>query len=90
MLVVLHKFQQPRLISSVAHLLSNSFHRLRLGIGHPGTAKDVSGFVLTKAPAKEQELIECALDEAVSLSDDMITGKLVQAMNKLNGFKATV
>lgn len=68
----------------------NGFHRLRLGIGHPGTAKDVSGFVLTKAPAKEQELIERALDEAVSLSDDMVAGKLAQAMNKLNGFKATL
>lgn len=68
----------------------NGFHRLRLGIGHPGTAKDVSGFVLTKAPAKEQELIERALDEAVSLSDDMIAGQLAQAMNKLNGFKATL
>ncbi|MCC2639440.1 MAG: aminoacyl-tRNA hydrolase, partial [Moraxellaceae bacterium] len=68
----------------------NGFHRLRIGIGHPGTAKDVSGFVLTKAPAKEQELIERALDEAVSLSDDMIAGKLAQAMNKLNGFKAAL
>lgn len=68
----------------------NGFHRLRLGIGHPGNAKDVSGFVLTKAPAKEQELIERALDEAVALSDDMIAGKLAQAMNKLNGFKATL
>lgn len=67
----------------------NGFHRLRLGIGHPGNAKDVSGFVLTKAPAKEQELIERALDEAVALSDDIIAGKLAQAMNKLNGFKAT-
>lgn len=68
----------------------NGFHRLRLGIGHPGSAKDVSGFVLTKAPAKEQELIERALDEAVSLSDDMIAGKLALAMNKLNGFKAAL
>ena len=68
----------------------NGFHRLRLGIGHPGNAKDVSGFVLTKAPAKEQELIERALDEAVALSDDMVAGKLAAAMNKLNGFKATL
>lgn len=66
----------------------NGFHRLRIGIGHPGTAKDVSGFVLTKAPQKEQELIERALDEAVSLSDDIVAGKIAQAMNKLNGFKA--
>jgi PTH1 family peptidyl-tRNA hydrolase len=77
-------------LRDIVRALANSsgFHRLRLGIGHPGTAKDVSGFVLTKAPAKEQELIERALDEAVSLSDDMIAGKIAQVMNKLNGFKA--
>jgi PTH1 family peptidyl-tRNA hydrolase len=67
---------------------TNSFHRLRIGIGHPGAAKDVSNFVLGKAPASEQLLIERAVDEAVTLSDDMIAGKLALAMNKLNGFKA--
>lgn len=66
----------------------NGFHRLRIGIGHPGAAKDVSNFVLGKAPSSEQALIERAVDEAVSLSDDMVAGKLAQAMNKLNGFKA--
>ncbi|HET8730026.1 MAG TPA: aminoacyl-tRNA hydrolase [Moraxellaceae bacterium] len=75
------------IISALAN--HNGFHRLRVGIGHPGNAKDVSGFVLTKAPQKEQELIERALDEAEALGDDIIAGKLAQAMNKLNGFKAT-
>lgn len=66
----------------------NGFHRLRIGIGHPGNARDVSGFVLTKAPQKEQALIERAVAEALTLSDDIIAGKIPQAMNKLNGFKA--
>lgn len=66
----------------------NTFHRLRIGIGHPGDAKKVSGFVLTKAPSSEQDLIDRAVDEALSLSDDIIAGKLSLAMNKLNGFKA--
>lgn len=66
----------------------NTFHRLRIGIGHPGDAKKVSGFVLTKAPSAEQEMIDRAVDEALSLSDDIVAGKLAQAMNKLNGFKA--
>lgn len=77
-------------LRSIIGALANNqgFHRLRIGIGHPGTAKDVSAFVLNKAPQKEQELIERALDEAVSLSDDMVAGKLATVMNKLNGFKA--
>ncbi len=77
-------------LRDIIRVLANNtgFHRLRIGIGHPGTAKDVSNFVLGKAPSSEQTLIERAVEEAVSLSDDMIAGKLAAAMNKLNGFKA--
>lgn len=66
----------------------NGFHRLRIGIGHPGDAKQVSNYVLGKAPATEQEKIEAALDAAEALSDDLVAGKLAAVMNKLNGFKA--
>lgn len=66
----------------------NGFHRLRLGIGHPGDAKKVSGFVLGKAPAAEQDLIDSAIKEALAHSDDIVAGKLSLVMNKLNGFKA--
>ena len=66
----------------------NGFHRLRVGIGHPGDAKQVSNYVLGKAPASEQDKIEAALDAAEVLSDDIISGKLAAVMNKLNGFKA--
>lgn len=66
----------------------NSFHRLRIGIGHPGDAKQVTGFVLGKAPASEQTLIDNAIREALLHSDDIISGKLAIAMNKLNRFKA--
>jgi PTH1 family peptidyl-tRNA hydrolase len=66
----------------------NGFHRLRIGIGHPGHAGDVSGFVLNKAPATEQALIERAVEEALTLSDDIIDGHIARAMNRLNGFKA--
>jgi PTH1 family peptidyl-tRNA hydrolase len=66
----------------------NGFHRLRVGIGHPGDAKKVSGFVLGKAPAAEQELIDRALDAALELSEQMVAGDIARAMNKLNGFKA--
>lgn len=66
----------------------NGFHRLRIGIGHPGDAKQVSGYVLGKAPAAEQEKMEAAIDAALAQADDIIAGKIAQAMNKLNGFKA--
>ena len=66
----------------------NNFHRLRIGIGHPGDAKLVSNFVLTKAPRLEQEKIESAIMAAVNVSVPMVSGELGKAMNQLNGFKA--
>ncbi|MDO8417643.1 MAG: aminoacyl-tRNA hydrolase [Agitococcus sp.] len=66
----------------------NNFHRLRIGIGHPGDAKLVSNFVLTKAPRPEQEKIESAIMAAVNVSVPMVCGELAKAMNQLNGFKA--
>jgi PTH1 family peptidyl-tRNA hydrolase len=66
----------------------NNFHRLRIGIGHPGDAKLVSNFVLNKAPQAEQEKIELAIMAAVKVSAQMVDGNLAKAMNQLNGFKA--
>ncbi len=66
----------------------NNFHRLRIGIGHPGDAKQVSNFVLNKAPQAEQEKIEDAIRAAIKVSGQMVNGELAKAMNQLNGFKA--
>ncbi|TQC96446.1 aminoacyl-tRNA hydrolase [Moraxellaceae bacterium AER2_44_116] len=66
----------------------NNFHRLRIGIGHPGDAKLVSNYVLTKAPRIEQDKIESAIMAAVNVSVAMVSGDLAKAMNQLNGFKA--
>lgn len=66
----------------------NGFHRLRVGIGHPGDAKLVHGHVLGKAPAAEQDKMDAAIDAALGLSALMISGDLARAMNQLNGFKA--
>ena len=68
---------------------NNQFHRLRLGIGHPGTKEQVVGFVLTKAPKAEQQLIDEALDEAVRATDILFTNDMTKAMNRLHSFKAT-
>ena len=74
------------IISSLGN--QNNFHRLRIGIAHPGDAKLVSNYVLGKAPPAEQEKIESAIIAAVKVSDLMVNGNLAKAMNQLNGFKA--
>ena len=67
---------------------SKEFHRLRLGIGHPGDKNQVAGFVLTKAPQKGQELIDAALDEALRCTDILFQQDMTRAMNRLHTFKA--
>lgn len=67
---------------------NREFHRLRIGIGHPGDKSQVAGFVLTKAPQKEQEWIEAALDEALRCTDILFQQDMTKAMNRLHSFKA--
>ncbi|MBL4828455.1 MAG: aminoacyl-tRNA hydrolase [Aliivibrio sp.] len=73
-------------ISSLANI--KDFYRLRVGIGHPGHKDKVVGFVLGKAPAKEQELIDASIDEAVRCLDILLKDGLSKAQNRLHSFKA--
>lgn len=64
-----------------------TFHRLRIGIGHPGDARKVSQYVLKTTPKSEQLLIESAIDEAIRVLPDILSGQWQQAMNRLHTFK---
>ncbi|MFD2097834.1 aminoacyl-tRNA hydrolase [Corallincola platygyrae] len=73
----------------IARLGNNkNFHRLRIGIGHPGDKNLVTGYVLGKASSQQQQLIDQAIDEATRCTDILIKDGLVKAMNRLHGFKA--
>jgi PTH1 family peptidyl-tRNA hydrolase len=48
----------------------------------------VANFVLNKAPQREQQLINTAIDEAIKHQTLLINGELAQAMNQLNGYNA--
>jgi len=64
------------------------FHRLRVGIGHPGDKNKVVGFVLGKPPVSEQKLIDDAIDEAARCTDVWLKEGLTKATNRLHSFKA--
>ncbi len=66
-----------------------NFHRLRIGIGHPGDRNQVTGFVLGKPPASEQQRIDAAIDEAACCTELLIKDGAIQAMNRLHNFKAS-
>jgi PTH1 family peptidyl-tRNA hydrolase len=61
-----------------------NFMRLRLGIGHPGSAAQVVGFVLKKAPSSEQALIDDAIDAAIRVMPDAVKGNWGVAMQNLH------
>lgn len=65
-----------------------NFHRLRVGIGHPGDKNKVVGFVLGKPPASEQKLIDEAVDESVRCTEIWLQDGLTKATNRLHAFKA--
>ena len=70
----------------VPHIGPN-FHRLRLGIGHPGSKGRVSGHVLGKAPSSEQGLMDDAIAHALSRTKLLVSGEIQQAMNQINAYK---
>ena len=61
-----------------------NFHRLRLGIGHPGNAKLVTNYVLKKAPLEERISIDHAMEKAIKAMSDAISGQWQKAMNDLH------
>ncbi|SQD80012.1 aminoacyl-tRNA hydrolase [Moritella yayanosii] len=67
---------------------SREFYRLRIGIGHPGHKDKVTGYVLGKAQAKEQEQMDAAIDEAVRCIDILAKDGMTKAMTRLHTFKA--
>ena len=61
-----------------------NFPRLRLGIGHPGSAPQVANFVLKRAPQSEQELIDNTIHRAIKCLPDAIKGDWNTAMKNLH------
>lgn len=77
-------------LKDIINKLGNNpnFHRLRIGIGHPGDKNKVVGFVLGKPPLSEQKLIDDAVDEAARCTEVWLKEGLAKATNRLHAFKA--
>ncbi|MDX1475384.1 MAG: aminoacyl-tRNA hydrolase [Reinekea sp.] len=67
---------------------NKEFYRLRLGIGHPGNARDVANYVLSKGPVEDRVSLERAIDCALDNTSLAIDGQWSKAMNNLHSFKA--
>ncbi len=67
--------------------IGSDFHRLRIGIGHPGHKSMVSGHVLGKASGVEQTLMDDAIHHALSKIKLLVNGEFQTAMNQINAYK---
>lgn len=68
----------------VQKLGSKAFLRLRIGIGHPGSASAVSGYVLKRPSISDQKLIENSLDDTIRVFAQILSGDYAKAMNTLH------
>jgi peptidyl-tRNA hydrolase, PTH1 family len=70
--------------SIIAHLGSNQFLRLRLGIGHPGHRDEVTNYVLNAPTRDEQTAIDTAIKASLDVIPLILTGEVNKAMQQLH------
>lgn len=68
----------------ITQLGSTEFHRLRIGIGHPGHRDLVHQFVLNRPSVQDRQLIYDAIDRGIAIMPLVFSGDLAKAMNLLN------
>ncbi len=64
--------------------IGEGFWRVRLGVGHPGDRDEVVDYVLRRAPADEERLIEAAVVAAADIVPVMLVDGAQKAMNRLH------
>ncbi|MGD9599708.1 MAG: aminoacyl-tRNA hydrolase [Steroidobacteraceae bacterium] len=64
--------------------LGEGFWRLRIGIGHPGEKSEVVDYVLTRAPAAEDEAIRAAVAAAGEIVPLLLAEGPQKAMHRLH------
>ncbi len=64
--------------------VGDGFWRLRLGIGHPGTRQEVIDYVLRRASAADQALLDEAVEAAVEAIPRLLTDGAEKVMNSLH------
>ena len=75
---------QNGLRDAVRLLGHGKFHRLRIGIGHPGNKDRVTPWVLGKPGAADEAMILRAIDDAQDVLPLAVQGNFMDAMTRLH------
>ena len=71
----------------VAHLGHGRFHRLRIGIGHPGHKDKVTLWVLGRPGRDDEAAILRGIDDALGVLPNVMAGDINEAMKRLHTSK---
>jgi len=64
---------------------NDRFHRLRIGVGHPGAPDKVASYLTSsRVPEKERDKIELALNFKPDVVKALVSGDISRAMNAIN------
>jgi PTH1 family peptidyl-tRNA hydrolase len=63
-----------------AQLGTDSYWRLRIGVGHPGVKSEVINWVLKKPSPEHRTAIEDSIDRSVKALPDLLAGQMEKAM----------
>ena len=66
------------------HLDNTDFLRLRIGIGHPGFKDAVTGYVLSRPPADQEQQIMHSIGNAIAVMPDLLAGNVSKATKDLH------
>ena len=75
---------QNGLRDSMRLLGHGRFHRLRIGIGHPGHKDKVTSWVLSKPGRDDEAAMMRAIDDAIGVLPLAVEGNLMDAMTRLH------
>ena len=64
--------------------IGKEYWRLRLGVGHPGSAKDVADYVLSRPSASDEVEIRRTIDASADEIERIVSGDMQKVMNTLH------
>lgn len=69
----------------IAHLGTDTFPRIRVGVGMKPPRMDLADYVLSRFSKEEQEKMDCGYDNACSALELLVVDEIAKAMNDYNG-----
>ena len=69
----------------IAHLGTQQFSRIRIGVGEKPAGWDLADYVLGRFPAEEEPTIRTSMEQTVKACETILTDSVEAAMNQFNG-----